>query len=397
MTGSARVVSDFLSTLQDKVKGPGELELARLLALKKSHLESRGEEFDGKINSWDYAFYHEKLMVEEYGVDEEVIRQYFPADVIVRETLIIYQELLSLQFEEIFEFQAWHKDVRLFSVYDASVSSGGKHLGHFYLDLHPREGKYTHAAIFHLLKRHNEQGVVDCMLTNLPAPVGNEPALLTHDDVVTFFHEFGHIMHNLCGEGKANNTHLAKCPRDFVEAPSQMLENWCWSSEVLGRLSSHFETSEKLPQSLLDKMIASKNVNVALSTLRQIFMASLDIRIHTQPPESVPDLQALVDQMKADISLIENTDNCNVLRSFGHVMNQYAAAYYGYLWSEVISADMYHTRFAAEGIFNPSTGMSYRKNILSHGGVGSIMEHVSHFLGRPPAPDAFLRSRNLIQ
>ena len=394
MTGNAKTVIDFLSSLRDKVKDAGEKELEKLLLIKKNHVESRGEEFDGKINAWDFSYYHELLMKTEYGVDDDVIREYFPVHVIVEETMNIYQNLLSLRFEEIYEFQRWHSDVRLFAVYN-NTDSNDSLIGHFYLDLHPRDGKYTHAAIFHLLKKHDNQVPTDCMLTNLPAPLGDQPALLTHDDVVTFFHEFGHIMHALCGEGEANNTHLAKCPRDFVEAPSQMLENWCWKSEVLSKLSKHYKTGETLPKELLDKLIAAKNVNVALSTLRQVLLATLDITIHTNPPGNAQELQELYDRLKPEISLIENPENCNILRSFGHLMNQYAAAYYGYLWSEVLSADMFHTRFEKEGIFNSNTGMDYRKIILAPGGVGSIMEHVTKFLGRPPKQDHFLQSRGL--
>ena len=197
-------------------------------------------------------------MKNEYGVEENVIQQYFPVDFIVQGTLEIYQSLLSLRFEEIHEFQKWHPDVRLFAVYDNSPGSEGKRKGNFYLDLHPRDGKYTHAAIFHLLKSHGEQTPVDCMLCNLPIAIGDQPTLLSHDDVVTFFHEFGHIMHNICAEGEANNTHLAKCPRDFVEAPSQMLENWCWKPEVLAKLSKHHQTGESIPNDLLEKLIAAK-------------------------------------------------------------------------------------------------------------------------------------------
>jgi len=175
-----------------------------------------------------------------------------------------------------------------------------------------------------------------------------------------------------------------------------MLENWCWSSDVLERLSSHYKTGEKLPQAVQEKMLAAKNVNVALSTLRQIFLSSLDMIIHTEPPADAAALQQLVDHLRPEITLFANPENNNQLRNFWHLMNQYAAAYYGYLWSEVISADMFYTRFDKEGIFNAKTGMDYRKDILAVGGVGSIMEHVTKFLGRLPQQENFLRSRGLV-
>src|SRR3990167_83676 len=405
MTGNSKVVLEFLGSLKEKLLPTGKVELEKLKELKKEFLKSRNEEYDGKLNSWDLAFYSELLLKNEYGFNDEIIKEYFPIQHVIQETLNIYQNLLSLKFYEIKEFDSWHKDVKLYAVYDdsdpalvasypASPSKQGELIGHFYLDLHPRPGKYNHAAIFHILKRHGKQVPVDCMLTNLPVSLSeDQPALLSHDDVVTFFHEFGHIMHGLCSEGEANNTRLAKCPRDFVEAPSQMLENWCWQAEVLSKLSKHYKTGEPLPQELLNNLIKAKNVNVSLYTLRQLLLASLDMEIHTNPPD---DLQELVHRLTPEIALIENPENTNTLCNFGHLMNQYAAAYYGYLWSEVLSSDMFFTRFAVEGIFNKKTGMDYRKFVLAPGGVGSIMQHLTKFLGRPPQQDHFLRSRGLI-
>uniref|UniRef100_A0A7S4C954 Peptidase M3A/M3B catalytic domain-containing protein n=1 Tax=Eutreptiella gymnastica TaxID=73025 RepID=A0A7S4C954_9EUGL len=390
MTGKVAVVTEFLSSLQAKLMEAGKRDLEALKEVKKAHMEARGEGYDGKLHAWDVSFYDQLLNTNKYGVDQNEIKEYFPLHKVVDGTLEIYQELLGLVFTEATAFEKWHDDVRLFSVRDGA---SGELIGHFYLDLHPRDGKYTHAAIFHLSKRTPEQVPVDCMLCNMNPPTAESPALLQHAEVETFFHEFGHIMHSLCAEGDYNMTHLAKCPRDFVEAPSQMLENWCWQPEILARLSSHYKTKQPLPQDLLDKLIAAKNVNVALFTLRQVYLATLDMQIHTEPPE---DLQALVDKLRPEISLLENPPGMNMLRAFGHLMNQYAAAYHGYLWSEVLSADMFHTRFEKEGVMNTKTGMDYRKMVLAPGGVGSIMDHLTTFLGRPPQQEAFLRSRQII-
>jgi Zn-dependent oligopeptidase len=409
MTGSEKAICDFLSDTGTKLRPSAQKELARLVALKKVVLAEQAAAgtspssteglSDDKIDSWDLSFYHNILLVREYGVDEEAIRQYFPLPIVVEQTLMIYQELLGLNFTEIFTHWKWHEGVRCFIVRDTASNDL---VGHFYLDMHPREGKYSHAAIFHLVKRNDKQGIapVDCMLCNLPAPAADgSPALLRHDDVVTFFHEFGHIMHGLCAVGHANSTRLAKCPRDFVEAPSQMLENWCWQEEVLQRLSSHKVTGKPLPKDLLQKLLDAKNVNVAIFTSRQVYLASLDMALHGSAPPlgGAESIQALVDKLRPEISLIENPPGCNMLRSFGHVMKQYAAAYNGYLWSEVLSADMFHHRFAKDGIFNRKTGMDYRKCVLAPGGVGSIMEHLTKFLGRAPENEHFLRSRGLIE
>jgi Zn-dependent oligopeptidase len=234
MTGSEKAVCDFLSDLAKQLRPAAEKELARLVELKKTFLAEQAAAgtspssneglSDDKIDSFDLSFYHDMLLVREYGVDEEAIREYFPLTIVVEQTLQIYQELLGLTFTEIYSHWKWHEDLRCFIVRDASSQ---ELVGHFYLDLHPREGKYSHAAIFHLVKRNDKLGTapVDCMLCNLPPPAADgSPALLRHGDVVTFFHEFGHIMHGLCAEGHANSTRLAKCPRDFVEAPSQVTD-----------------------------------------------------------------------------------------------------------------------------------------------------------------------------
>eukprot|EP00929_Paragymnodinium_shiwhaense_P111754 TRINITY_DN80040_c0_g1_i1.p1 TRINITY_DN80040_c0_g1~~TRINITY_DN80040_c0_g1_i1.p1 ORF type:complete len:716 (-),score=180.36 TRINITY_DN80040_c0_g1_i1:75-2222(-) len=400
MSGSPEKVQTFLDGILSKAMDGGKKAKERLRQLKVTHLTERGELPEGgadavTLDSWDTSFYNSLLLKREYGVDHEAIRKYFPLQAVVEGTLGIYQELLNLKFVEIHNFDTWHPEVRLFVVHDAS---SGDRMGHFYLDLHPRDGKYGHAAIFHLLKRTREgQTPVDCMLTNLPAESADgKPALLRHDDVVTFFHEFGHIMHGLCAEGHANQTSLAKCPRDFVEAPSQMLENWCYDREVLKRLSRHVDTGESLPEDQVKRLLEAKNVNEGFFLLRQIYLAKLDLAIHgEEPPVDAAGLQKLVDEIRPSISLVDNPPGCNMLRNFGHLMNQYSAAYYGYLWAEVISADMFATKFEADP-FSKDSGVAYRKQVLAVGGVGKISEHLETFLGRAPVEDAFLKSRGIL-
>ena len=427
MSGSPEAVMAFMDPLMAKVKEGAARDLERLQQLKGGDLEAS-----------DVSFYSAKLLKESFGVDHEAVRAYFPLDHVVATTLEIYQELLGLEFIEIEKFDTWHPEVRCFRVHDADTR---KKQGFFYLDLHPRDGKYGHAAIFHLLKRLGDQVPVDCMLCNLPAPSADgKPALLRHSNCVTFFHEFGHIMHGLCAEGDGNASTLAKCPRDFVEAPSQMLENWCWTVEGLKRLSKHHETSASLPRDLLNEMLAAKNVNCALNMARQIYLSTLDLEIHgVAPPTTAEGLQALVDRLRPEISLIENPEGANMLRSFGRtcpascsrgfnlraylraslrwrgsrdssyaidalhhsppdscadLMNQYSAAYYGYLWAEVLSADMFATVFEANP-FDAKAGRRYRDLVLAPGGEGKILDHLTKFLGRPPSQGAFLKSRGI--
>mmetsp|Transcript_18234 Transcript_18234/g.39794 ORF Transcript_18234/g.39794 Transcript_18234/m.39794 type:complete len:740 (-) Transcript_18234:165-2384(-) len=397
MSGSYAAVDEFLTSLETKLRDAGKANIATLLNLKKTHFEELGIEFDGKLNAWDSGFYNNLLLKRDYGVDSEKIREYFPLSHVVETTLQIYQELLGLTFTElpVGTYWSWHGDVRCFDVKDTTTE---ERIGHFYLDLFPREGKYGHAAIFHLVKRSQDHAAVDCMLCNLPPPgADGNPSLLRHTNVVTFFHEFGHIMHGLCAEGIGNSTRLAKCPRDFVEAPSQMLENWCWQKAILERLSRHYETGKSLPDDMLESMLRAKHVNVAIGSLRQIYLSRLDLTIHgSDPPKDAQGLQDLVDELRPRISLMDNPPGNNMLRTFGHLMNQYSASYYGYMWAEVLSADMFATRFEEEGIMNPQTGMDYRKMVLAPGGTGRIMDHLTNFLGRKPSDEAFLKSRGIV-
>ena len=289
------------------------------------------------------------------------------------------------------------------------------------MDLHPRQGKYGHAAIFHLHKQTASHKAVDCMLCNLPASEGGKPALLRHSNVVTFFHEFGHIMHGLCTEGIGNDTRLAKPPRDFVEAPSQMLENWVWQPQVLRRLSKHYETGEPLPEALIASLARAKNVNEGLFLSRQCYLAKLDMVLHgPAPPTDAPALDALVDKLRLEVrgraprralrrnnasqpppppspqlSYMVNPPGANMLRNFGHLAGQYSAGYYGYLWAEVLSADMWSTVFEKD-CFCQKAGMRYRKQVLAPGGIGNIADHLAAFLGRPPTQEAFLKSRGIV-
>mmetsp|Transcript_21450 Transcript_21450/g.27915 ORF Transcript_21450/g.27915 Transcript_21450/m.27915 type:complete len:756 (+) Transcript_21450:22-2289(+) len=353
---------------------------------------SGGNETFEEIQAWDIAYYHSIILKNDYGVDNELIREYFPINHVIETTMEIYQTLLSLTFTEIpyGQFESWHDEVRLFIVHDATTK---KRQGHFYLDLHPRVGKYGHAAIFHLLKRNGEQTPVDCMLCNLPPPTKVYLLLSLFCLCVMLL---GHIMHGLCTEGEGNATSLAKCPRDFVEAPSQMLENWCWDPIMLSKLSKHHITQESIPDELIQSMLKARSVHASLFTLRQVYLSLLDMSIHGEsPPSNTSDLQELVNFLRIEVSGINNPEGCNMLRNFGHLMNQYSAGYYGYLWAEVLSADMFETCFS-NNITSLENGLNYRHYILAPGGTGKIIEHVSKFLGREPDEKPFLKARNII-
>ena len=382
MARNSETVFSFMERTQAKLKKKGRKELRARLKLKG------GE--DKVLRAWEWRYYNNLLKKTKYSIDHEKIKEYFPVETVVKGMFEVFGEVFGARFEPA-PLNTWHKDVRAYEVknLDGSVAA------YFYFDLFPREGKYKHAACFGLRHgRELEDGSYElpaaAIVSNFPPPSGDAQPLLKFDDVVTLFHEFGHVTHNIFTKAKYGKFSGTSVSRDFVEVPSKMLENWAYDPAVLRRISGHYKNpAEKLPEALIKKLIAAKNMDSGLVYLRQIFFSLLDMRYHTA--RGKVDTTKVYDKMMKKISLIPLSPDCHPQANFGHLMGGYEAGYYSYLWSEVIAQDLFGA-FETSGVMNPETGKKYRELILAPGRSYDEAAQVEKFLGRPAGEDAFLKS-----
>lgn len=386
-------VAKFNADLAQKLQPIWKKELQEMLELKEADAKKHGYEFNGRLDFWDFRYFMTQIEAQRYSVDQEKLKEYFPMEKVTQGLLAIYQELLGLKFSECAGVKLWHPDVTLFKVQDAESL---EILGYFFLDMHPRDGKYGHAAVFSLQPscidpNGKRQPGVCAMMANFSKSTADKPSLLDHGEVTTFFHEFGHLMHGLCSRTSTTRFQGLHVERDFVEAPSQMLENWCWHEEPLQRMSGHYKDGSPIPKELLSKLIDSRLANAGGFNLRQIILSTSDQRFHTSG--QVDTTKVFGDTYK-EILGIDIMPGTNMPASWGHMVG-YDAQYYGYMWSEVFSMDMFQTRFVAEGLMNPSVGKDYRTKILEQGGSKDAVDLLKEFLGREPNDEAFLRSKGL--
>ncbi|MGB2147578.1 MAG: oligopeptidase A [Vibrio toranzoniae] len=381
-------VLGFLNGLAVKAKPQGEREVEELRQFAE-------KEFGvSELNLWDIAYYSEKQKQNLFEISDEELRPYFPESNVVSGLFEVLNRVFGMSVTEREGVDTWHDSVRFFDIFDAT----GALRGSFYLDLYAREHKRGGAWMDDCRgRRITESGELQTpvayLTCNFNKPVGDKPALFTHDEVVTLFHEFGHGIHHMLTQVEAGAVSgINGVPWDAVELPSQFLENWCWEEEALSFISGHFETGEALPKEMLEKMLAAKNFQSAMFILRQLEFGLFDFTLHTEydPEVGARVLETLAD-VKSKVSVLPSLDWNRFSHSFGHIFaGGYSAGYYSYLWAEVLSADAF-SAFEEEGIFNTETGNRFLSNILEMGGSEEPMELFKRFRGREPNIDAMLR------
>jgi thimet oligopeptidase len=383
-------VWDFENNLVDKLKEKAQIDYDELLMVKRAKI---GDETIDVIQPWEGSYYSNILLEEKYDLDQNLVKEYFAADAVFDGLFQIAQHLFGVQFEEVKDPSVWNKDVRMFN-----VKKDGKVIARFYTDLYPRPNKFSHAACFPMIKgKGTPQGYqmpVATLVCNFPTPTEDIPSLLTHSEVETFFHEFGHVLHNMLTTAELSTQSGTSVSRDFVEAPSQIFENWTWNYDALKLFAKNYKTGEVLPPDLFEKMLAAKNVGSGLSNTQQVFYGLIDFTLHDKyDPTSSTTTTEIVEELQNKITLYPYLEGTHMQAAFGHLMG-YAAGYYGYLWSLVYAQDMFSV-FEKNGIMDVNTGLRYRDVILANGGSRDELEMVIEFLGREPNQDAYFKSIGL--
>ncbi|MGE6108818.1 oligopeptidase A [Aeromonas sobria] len=388
MAEKPQQVVGFLTDLAERSLPQGKAELAEIRAFAAEHYDQRD------LAAWDLPYYAEKLKQHKFSISDEQLRPYFPAGKVVNGLFEVVRRVFGMKVRERYGIETWHPDVRFFDIFDGEDELRGS----FYLDLYAREHKQGGAWMDVCLgRRYRQDGSlqnpVAYLTCNFNGPVDGKPALFTHNEVVTLFHEFGHGIHHMLTQiDVAGVAGINGVAWDAVELPSQFLENWCWESEALAFISSHHETGEPLPADLLEKMLTARNFQAAMQMLRQLEFALFDFRLHQEfDPANPGQIPALLAEVRSQVAVLTPPAFNRFQHSFTHIFaGGYGAGYYSYKWAEVLSADAF-SRFEEEGIFNQATGQSFLKHILEKGGSKEPMELFRAFRGREPQVDALLR------
>ncbi|WP_455205650.1 oligopeptidase A [Kaarinaea lacus] len=387
MANDTDAVIQFLEQLAQRSKAIAEQEFQELCEF------ANNEHGISKVEPWDVLYYSEKLRQQKYAISQEKLKQYFPAPKVIDGLFAIVNRLYGLHIQERQGVETWHDDVRFFEIQDGD----GQVRGQFYLDLYARSNKRGGAWMDDCLGRwKSSQGVqtpVAYLVCNFTPPVGDDPALLTHYEVTTLFHEFGHGLHHMLTQvDYLAVSGISGVAWDAVELPSQFMENWCWEKEALDLIATHYQTEEALPQELLTQLLRAKNFQSAMHMLRQLEFALFDFRLHLEyDPQQGARIQETLDRVRQQVAVVKPAPYNRFQHSFSHIFaGGYAAGYYSYKWAEVLSADAF-SKFEESGIFDQATGKAFLNNILEKGGSEEPLELFVAFRGREPRIDALLR------
>ncbi|MGD7651774.1 MAG: M3 family metallopeptidase [Verrucomicrobiales bacterium] len=387
----------FVENLHDRIETAFHADLKQLENFKAAKTGGPVE----MLEPWEVAYWSERQRQESYDLDDEVMRPYFPVDGVMAGMFEIASKLFRIsikQLETVFveegdaggKVEVWHPEVSFYEIHDVKT---GAHLGSFYADWHPRESKRGGAWMNSLHTGGPGEPHLGLIIGNMSPPVDGKTALLTHSEVETIFHEFGHLLHGMLSQVPVKSLSGTNVPWDFVELPSQIMENYCWDRESLDMFARHFETGEPIPQDLFDKMIAARNYMSATAFMRQLALGKLDLELHIHLEKYAGrNLDEVDREILADYRAQLKTDTPSMLRRFNHLFSNptgYAAGYYSYKWAEVLDADAF-TRFQKEGVLNSETGAAFREHILSKGNSAPADELYRRFMGRDPELEPLL-------
>jgi oligopeptidase A len=391
MAESPDQVMDFLNDLATRSRAAAKQELAEV---REYALEHHGAE---SLEAWDIAYYSEKLRQQKYAISQEELKPYFPEPRVVSGLFSIVKRLYGITIEAIDDIDTWHADVRYYRIHDAA----GQLRGEFYLDLyarrHKRGGAWMDECISRRRLEHGVQTPVAYLTCNFSPPIGDDPALFTHDEVITLFHEFGHGLHHMLTRiDYTGVSGISGVAWDAVELPSQFMENWCWERDALDLFASHYRTGATIPDDLYQRMRAAKNFQSAMQMVRQLEFAIFDFRLHREyDREQGARVHEILNEVRARVAVIQPPAFNRFENGFTHIFGGgYAAGYYSYKWAEVLSADAF-SAFEETGIFNRDTGEKFLSCILEQGGSREPMELFVEFRGREPTIDALLRHSGL--
>ncbi|MCG8325337.1 MAG: M3 family metallopeptidase, partial [Thiotrichales bacterium] len=384
-------VLNFLHELAEKSRPVAQRDLQDVVEYAK---QQHGRE---KLEVWDIAWHSEKLKQARFDFSDEDIRPYFPVPAVLDGLFAVVNRLYGLHITPRHDVTTWHEDVRYFEIFDSNDELQGS----FYLDLYARQHKRGGAWMDECIVRRNNAGTIQhpvaYLTCNFTPPVGTDPALITHDEVITLFHEFGHGLHHMLTKVDfAGVAGINGVPWDAVELPSQFMENWCWEREALDLFARHYKTGAALPDELFGKMLAARNFQSGMQMVRQLEFALFDFQLHMQAGiTSADQIQSLLDDVRQQVAVIRPPGFNRFQNSFSHIFaGGYAAGYYSYKWAEVLSADAF-SRFEEQGIFNPQTGRDFLHSILEQGGSREPMELFIQFRGRKPSVEPLLRQSGI--